>query len=1139
MAMSVPSPTDSLQAALGEFQSILSDEDRQRLQKIKNKPEADAAIQFTATLDRENAARRKGPSISSRLYSVLLSVQHFSTVVDTFVSANPSIAALVWGTVKLTMLIVTNFLTYYEETSKAFLHFDRWSPRFSQYRSLFPTSVRLQAAVCEFHASIIRCCKHIVCMSQRSWQAHLASSLTKSFQSELGDHIRLIKNTAQEVDFEIELAKAQSDVEEQQLQRKERALALSHRSALASFISKSNAEILEAQNWRAIIDRRTKAENDRRRLDDISTFDYITAFNQARSKRYHSTGGWVFRTPEWCNWKDGDGSGVFWLSGKIGSGKTVLSATVTDHLLAGRRASESISFFFPRFDYAESLVADNIIRSLIRQNLHPDLVERLSNDISKAQNSFFSQDTMLDLLVSKMVIFSTNYLLIDSLDEFEPKERRKVLQILSSSIERSPSRVKIFVASRDALENEITEFFPMAKKLRMNISEVASDLELFARQSLSDRMNMGQLATGSLVSFEAICDVITRGAQGMFLWVALEIDDICSQNLPTTLTDVLTRTLLRILAQGNQRIAREIFKWLQDALSIEIGESYSKPERRPERIEKLTAWCANLVEIDEVSNSVQFVHHSVRTYPNLSQFHDDIDNLDTAAGELCVTYLEWNDFNRALGLPKLQSAKTTNAPEPQKIVERALGAEWKNTLATKIGRFMFRPPGSGIQLKVDVNFASPSNVQKRGYNENTFHNYSYPFLEYAKKYWIMHTRLLTIKSPIYWSWKRMLEGTHHIARTEWTRPEYLLADQSIIAWAQTHSHFAIVHSLLSSGQLDVEQFQKNACELAEKSRNLEGIRVLFQNIEELTPSHWTREKVISIKIDVVTAYLIHRARLDLLRQTQDRTILKIYRHGTPLLDNEPNIDAIARIPGLLEITYFATVQLGLDELMAMLLVREPSFCDVPAGCVNIQPLQVAIMAENVATVDLLLRRGANPNQPCSGHGWSFSTLDDFRFTSLLHLAIYKQNTAIMRLLLDNGGDVNYPLSPTDRGKKFPRRQTGYDWAEQLIDRLRSSQDLAPLHCAVLVSADGGVNTSDIEPMKLLLRYGANPNISNSEGLTPIFLAVRQLQPETLKVLLQAGADPTIQAANWQTAEEYAFQIGFHVAKELIRKYYVM
>ena len=59
---------------------------------------------FTAQLDRDNQLR-KGRGIASRLYSILQSMQTFSTVVDTFVSSHPEIAALVWGSVKLTMLV--------------------------------------------------------------------------------------------------------------------------------------------------------------------------------------------------------------------------------------------------------------------------------------------------------------------------------------------------------------------------------------------------------------------------------------------------------------------------------------------------------------------------------------------------------------------------------------------------------------------------------------------------------------------------------------------------------------------------------------------------------------------------------------------------------------------------------------------------------------------------------------------------------------------------------------------------------------------------------------------------------------------------------------------------------------------------
>jgi hypothetical protein len=97
------SVTESLEIALAEFGSVLTDDERQQLQHIKDVPDASAAIIFTAKLDASNSTR--GKSIGSRACSMLQSIQQFSAIVDTFISANPTIAALVWGSVKLTILV--------------------------------------------------------------------------------------------------------------------------------------------------------------------------------------------------------------------------------------------------------------------------------------------------------------------------------------------------------------------------------------------------------------------------------------------------------------------------------------------------------------------------------------------------------------------------------------------------------------------------------------------------------------------------------------------------------------------------------------------------------------------------------------------------------------------------------------------------------------------------------------------------------------------------------------------------------------------------------------------------------------------------------------------------------------------------
>ena len=96
--------SQSLQEALREFQASLTTEQNDQLQAIKAIPDAAAVLSFTAQLDEKNAQRRIG-CVAGRLFTLLQSVQQFSTVVETFVSSNPSIAALVWGSVKLTMLV--------------------------------------------------------------------------------------------------------------------------------------------------------------------------------------------------------------------------------------------------------------------------------------------------------------------------------------------------------------------------------------------------------------------------------------------------------------------------------------------------------------------------------------------------------------------------------------------------------------------------------------------------------------------------------------------------------------------------------------------------------------------------------------------------------------------------------------------------------------------------------------------------------------------------------------------------------------------------------------------------------------------------------------------------------------------------
>jgi hypothetical protein len=91
-----------LAAALQEFQDSLSPDKRAELLFRKSAPDTNAVLAFTAELDRANAARKRR-GVASRFCNVLLSVQQYTAIMDTFAQVHADVTSLVWGSLKLTI----------------------------------------------------------------------------------------------------------------------------------------------------------------------------------------------------------------------------------------------------------------------------------------------------------------------------------------------------------------------------------------------------------------------------------------------------------------------------------------------------------------------------------------------------------------------------------------------------------------------------------------------------------------------------------------------------------------------------------------------------------------------------------------------------------------------------------------------------------------------------------------------------------------------------------------------------------------------------------------------------------------------------------------------------------------------------
>ena len=278
------------------------------------------------------------------------------------------------------------------------------------------------------------------------------------------------------------------------------------------------------------------------------------------------------------------------------------------------------------------------------------------------------------------------------------------------------------------------------------------------------------------------CLFITRINGSRFLWVAFQIEDICRQvcdrdiretlrKLPKNLPETYNRILSRIDKMGNAKIAKKIFPWvavarrpmlleeIREAIGVEPLQPYSDPERLVNDMSQIVSWCGNLIVLDEQDGTVQFTHQTVKMFlldgfwdQNNADFHVEQQEICHYAGEICVTYLNFNDFKTKL----IRQPKGLPLPPPVEILRATLSVDpssssksiWKNL--ARLGEHRrghspkTTPVFTGTALPDDLGVVRELQTE-------------IPFLSYAAKYWLYHSaNFEKTKSQIWLLWEKLL-----------------------------------------------------------------------------------------------------------------------------------------------------------------------------------------------------------------------------------------------------------------------------------------------------------------------------------------------------------------------------------------------
>ncbi len=235
---------------------------------------------------------------------------------------------------------------------------------------------------------------------------------------------------------------------------------------------------------------------------------------------------WLEDTDEFRSWIDDSNSSMFWLSGILGSGKTVMTASVIDRLLIDKTVNKSVRFFFCQHDNESSLKAETVLHSIARQSL---TVENFSDCLKPFMSKLLEGESMDKEELKEFLLETISsspippIIVVDGFDEMISEERYKVLWVLQR-LSYARTGVKLFLSSRTDVEADIKLHFSATfHNINMERREVGQDIANYIQAALEERRKMppgchGRLVVSESSMLEEIEEALTKGAQGMYVW---------------------------------------------------------------------------------------------------------------------------------------------------------------------------------------------------------------------------------------------------------------------------------------------------------------------------------------------------------------------------------------------------------------------------------------------------------------------------------------------------------------------------------------------------------------------------------------------------------------------------------------------
>lgn len=345
----------------------------------------------------------------------------------------------------------------------------------NDFAQIFPQSEALQAYLCEYLIILMRLCRKAVLFSNKSLAGQLWSSLGASFDSEFKP------------------LQAEMDKWGLMIQYKTQQLAME--------------SVVDADKFR----RRDYKHRTLHRLSPNQS-QHITTWRRHRRK---GDCKWIFQTAAYKSWMAEDVSSTLCISGKLGSGKTVMMANIVAQI----SMHHTCAFFFSTFKDEESLKAANILGSLAFHLLDSipgedstwDALSRQDDALSRALTS----TAIIRLLTDVLPEHAKYVLVFDGLEDCPNDEITEVIYGLRRLMARRKVLLCYSARSGSMFQRLTVQKLAVEFSLSLDAEMHDEEIKAYITKEIDRRKQTSQPGLFSDELLALVKQQLLVGAQGM------------------------------------------------------------------------------------------------------------------------------------------------------------------------------------------------------------------------------------------------------------------------------------------------------------------------------------------------------------------------------------------------------------------------------------------------------------------------------------------------------------------------------------------------------------------------------------------------------------------------------------------------